>query len=153
MTAARLWLMKSEPDVFGIDDLAKKRTEGWNGVRNYEARNFMKSMKVGDKVLFYHSNAKPSGVAGIAEVSRTAYPDPTQFDPKSDYYEPRATPKDPVWFQVDLRFVSKLPRLVPLDELRGTPELAGMALFKRSRLSVIPVTALEWRIITGLAKS
>lgn len=150
MTVARLWLMKSEPDVFGIDDLAKKRTEGWNGVRNYEARNFMKSMKTGDKVLFYHSNAKPSGVAGIASVSRLAYPDPTQFDPKSDYFEPRATPESPVWFQVDLRFVSKLARVVPLDELRGTPALAGMALFKRSRLSVIPVTALEWKIITGL---
>lgn len=153
MTAPRHWLMKSEPDVFGIDDLAKKKTEGWNGVRNYEARNFMKSMKAGDKVLFYHSNAKPSGVAGTAEVSRLAYPDPTQFDPKSDYFEPRATPENPVWFQVDLRFVSKLPRLVPLDELRGTPALAGMALFKRSRLSVIPVTPLEWKIITGLGKA
>lgn len=151
MSAPRLWLMKSEPDVFGIDDLAKKKVEGWNGVRNYEARNFMKSMKIGDKVLFYHSNAKPSGVAGIASVSRLAYPDPTQFDPKSDYFEPRATPESPVWFQVDLRFVSKLARLVPLDELRGTPALAGMALFKRSRLSVIPVTALEWKIIIGLA--
>lgn len=151
MSAPRLWLMKSEPDVFGIDDLARKKTEGWNGVRNYEARNFMKSMKTGDKVLFYHSNAKPSGVAGIALVSRLAYPDPTQFDPKSDYFEPRATPERPVWFQVDLRFVSKLPRVVSLDELRGTPALAGMALFKRSRLSVIPVTALEWKIITGLA--
>lgn len=150
MSAPNRWLMKSEPDVFGIDDLAKKKTEGWNGVRNYEARNFMKSMKTGDKVLFYHSNAKPSGVAGIASVSRLAYPDPTQFDPKSDYFEPRATPERPVWFQVDLRFVSKLPRVVPLDELRGTPALAGMALFKRSRLSVIPVTALEWKIITGL---
>lgn len=153
MTAPRLWLMKSEPDVFSIDDLAKKKTEGWNGVRNYEARNFMKSMAAGDRVLFYHSNAAPSGVAGTAEVSRTAYPDPTQFDPKSDYFEPRATPDAPVWFQVDLRFVSKLPRLVPLDELRGTPALAGMALFKRSRLSVIPVTAAEWKIIVGLAKA
>ncbi len=151
MSAPGLWLMKSEPDVFGIDDLAKKKTEGWNGVRNYEARNFMRSMKAGDKVLFYHSNAKPSGVAGIAEVSRTAYPDPTQFDPKSDYYEPRATPEAPVWFQVDVRFVAKLPRLVPLDELRGTPSLADMALFKRSRLSIVPVTALQWKIITGLA--
>ena len=152
MTAPRHWLMKSEPDVFSIDDLAKKKTEGWNGVRNYEARNFMKRMAVGDKVLFYHSNAAPSGVAGIAEVSRTAYPDPTQFDPKSDYFEPRATPETPVWFQVDLRFVSKLPRLVPLDELRGEPALADMSLFKRSRLSVIPVTPLHWKIVVGLAK-
>jgi len=144
--------MKSEPDVFGIDDLAKKKTEGWNGVRNYEARNFMKSMKVGDKVLFYHSNAKPSGVAGTATVSRTAYPDPTQFDPKSDYFEPRATPDNPVWFQVDLRFASKFARLVPLDELRGNPALADMGLFKRSRLSVIPVTPAQWAVITSLGK-
>ncbi len=139
--------MKSEPDVFGIDDLAKKKTEGWNGVRNYEARNFMKSMKTGDCVLFYHSNALPSGVAGTAVVSRTAYPDPTQFDPKSEYFEPRATPENPVWFQVDLRFVSKLARLVSLDELRGVPALADMALFKRSRLSVIPVTPQQWKTI------
>ena len=145
--------MKSEPDVFGIDDLAKKKTEGWNGVRNYEARNFMKSMAVGDKVLFYHFNALPSGVAGTAEVCRTAYPDPTQFDPKSDYYEPRATPENPVWFQVDLRFVSKLARLVPLDELRGMPALADMMLFKRSRLSVIPVTSQQWKIITARGKA
>jgi len=147
MSAPGLWLMKSEPDVFGIDDLAKKKTEGWNGVRNYEARNFMKSMKLGDRVLFYHSNAKPSGVAGLAEVSRTAYPDATQFDPKSDYHEPRATKEAPVWFQVDLRFVSKLARLVPLDELRGMPELQGMKLFTRSRLSVVPVTPAEWKAI------
>jgi predicted RNA-binding protein with PUA-like domain len=152
MTPPSLWLMKSEPDVFGIDDLAKKKTEGWNGVRNYEARNFMRSMKIGDKVLFYHSNAKPSGVAGIAEVSRTAYPDPTQFDPKSDYYEPRATPAAPVWFQVDVRFVAKLPRLVPLDELRGAPALADMALFRRSRLSIVPVTALQWKAVAALGR-
>ncbi len=145
MTA--LWLMKSEPDVFGIDDLAKKKSEGWNGVRNYQARNFMKAMKVGDRVLFYHSNAKPSGVAGVAEVSRTAYPDATQFDPKNDYHEPRATKENPVWFQVDLRFVSKLARLVPLDELRGMPELEGMMLFKRSQLSIQPVTPQQWKAI------
>lgn len=145
MTA--LWLMKSEPDVFGIDDLAKKKSEGWNGVRNYQARNFMKAMKIGDRVLFYHSNAKPSGVAGIAEVSRLAYPDATQFDPKSDYHEPRATKDNPVWFQVDLRFVSKLPRFVSLDELRGMPELEGMMLFKRSQLSIQPVTPQQWKAI------
>ncbi len=136
--------MKSEPDVFGIDDLAKKKTGGWDGVRNYEARNFMKVMKVGDKVLFYHSNALPSGVAGIAEVCREAYPDPTQFDRKDGHYDPKAAPDKPIWFQVDLRFVSKFPRFVPLDELRGMPELADMALFKRSRLSVIPVTPAQW---------
>lgn len=141
------WLMKSEPDVFGIDDLAKKGSEGWNGVRNYQARNYMKSMKVGDKVLFYHSNAKPSGVAGLAEVCRTAYPDPTQYDAKSDYFEPRATKENPVWFQVDLRFVSKLARFVSLDELRGMPEIQDMPLFKRSQLSVQPVTPAQWKHI------
>jgi len=147
MSAPSLWLMKSEPDVFGIEDLAKKKTEGWNGVRNYQARNFMKSMKLGDRVLFYHSNAKPSGVAGLAEVCRLAYPDATQFDPKSDYHEPRATKEAPVWYQVDLRFVSRLARLVPLDELRGMPELEGMMLLMRSRLSVQPVTPLQWKSI------
>ena len=141
------WLMKSEPDVFGIDELAHKKSGGWDGVRNYEARNFMKSMKVGDKVLFYHSNALPSGVAGIAEVCRTAYPDPTQFDSKDSHHDPKATPDKPIWFQVDLRFVSKFARFVPLDELRGMPALADMALFKRSRLSVIPVTPAQWKLI------
>ncbi|MBI5246371.1 MAG: EVE domain-containing protein [Elusimicrobia bacterium] len=144
--------MKSEPDVFGIDDIAKRKTEGWNGVRNYQARNFMKSMKLGDRVLFYHSNADPSGVAGIAEVSRESYPDPTQFDRKSEYFEKRATKDFPVWFQVDLTFVSKFPRFVPLDELRGMPELQEMDLFKRSRLSVQPVTPAQWRAIVARAK-
>jgi predicted RNA-binding protein with PUA-like domain len=141
------WLMKSEPDVFGIDDLAAKKIGGWDGVRNYEARNFMKAMKTGDKVLFYHSNALPPGVAGTAEVCRESYPDPTQFDRNDGHYDPKSTPDKPIWFQVDLRFVSKFARFVPLDELRGTPELADMKLFKRSRLSVIPVTASQWKII------
>ena len=146
------WLMKSEPDVFGINDLAKKKIEGWNGVRNYQARNFMKMMKVGDLVLFYHSNAMPSGVAGVAKVTKLAYPDPTQYDRKSDYFEPRATKENPVWFQVDLSFVSKLPRFLPLDELRGMPELQEMDLFKRSRLSVQPVSAAQWTLIVARAK-
>lgn len=141
------WLMKSEPDVFSIDDLTKKKTGGWDGVRNYEARNFMKAMKIGDKVLFYHSNALPSGVAGTAEVCRTAYPDPTQFDRRDGHYDPKATVEKPIWFQVDLRFVSRFSRFVPLDELRAAPELADMTLFKRSRLSVIPVTPRQWKII------
>lgn len=142
-----LWLMKSEPDVFSIDDLARKRVSGWDGVRNYQARNFMRAMRKGDRVLFYHSNAEPPGVAGVAEVAREAYPDPTQFDRKSQYYEPRATPDAPVWYQVDVKFVSKLPRLVPLDELRGMPALKDMALLKRSRLSVQPVAPAEWDAI------
>ncbi len=143
--------MKSEPDVFSIDDLRKKRVGGWDGVRNYQARNFMKDMKVGDKVLFYHSNADPSGVAGLAEVCRTAYPDPTQFDPKSDHHDPKATPDRPIWFQVDLRFAAKLPRFLSLDELRGVPALGDMPLFHRSRLSVQPVTPEQYAVIVKLA--
>jgi predicted RNA-binding protein with PUA-like domain len=139
--------MKSEPDVFGIDDLARKRVEGWNGVRNYQARNFMRAMKKGDRAFFYHSNAAPPGIAGVMEIAREAYPDPTQFDPKSDYYEPRATSARPVWDQVDVRFVSKLARLLSLDELRGMPALRDMVLLKRSRLSVQPVTPSEWKSI------
>lgn len=145
------WLMKSEPDVFSIDDLAKKGVAGWDGVRNYQARNFMKSMKLGDKVFFYHSNALPPGVAGEAEVARLAYPDPTQFDPKSHYHDPKSRPDEPTWFQVDLRFVKKYPRLLSLDELRGVPALADMPLFHRSRLSVQPVTPAQWKTIAALA--
>jgi predicted RNA-binding protein with PUA-like domain len=145
------WLMKSEPDVFSIDDLAKKGVGGWDGVRNYQARNFMKSMKLGDRVFFYHSNAFPPGIAGVAEVSKLAYPDPTQFDPKAGHYDPKALPDEPIWFQVDLRFVKKFPRFLSLDELRGVPALAGMPLFNRSRLSVQPVTAAQWKTIATLA--
>src|SRR5256885_14512444 len=121
----RYWLMKSEPSVFSIDDLAKKpkKTAGWDGVRNYQARNFIKEMAVGDLAFFYHSTAEPPGVAGVAEIVKAPYPDPTQFDPKSDYFEKRATAAAPVWFQVDVRFVKKLPRLIPLDELRKRPDL------------------------------
>ena len=107
----------------------------------------MKAMKVGDKVLFYHSNALPSGLAGTAQVCRTAYPDPTQFDKKDGHYDPKAAPDKPIWFQVDLSFVSKFACFIALDELRGMPELADMALFRRSRLSVIAVTPLQWKII------
>ena len=149
----RHWLMKSEPDTFSIDDLARKKVSGWDGVRNYQARNFMKEMKVGDQVLFYHSSVQPPGVAGVAEVCRTAYPDPSQFDPKSGYYDPKAAPDRPIWYQVDVRFARKLPRLLPLDELRGVPALAEMLLFKRSRLSVQPVAPEHWKIILERAKT
>ena len=145
------WLMKSEPEAFSIGDLEKKGVAGWDGVRNYQARNFMKEMRVGDKVLFYHSNAAPPGVAGLAQVARTSYPDPTQFDPKSGHHDPKASPGKPIWFQVDVRFVKKLPRLLPLDELRGVPALAEMPLFRRSRLSVQPVTPTQWEAIFALA--
>jgi predicted RNA-binding protein with PUA-like domain len=148
----KYWLMKSEPEVFSIDALAKKpkRTSGWDGVRNYQARNFMKEMAVGDRAFFYHSSCEPPGVAGISEIVKAAYPDPTQFDRKSDYFEPRATTDRPVWYQVDVKFVEKLPRLVPLQALRDNPALAKMSLFTRSRLSIHPVTPEEWKIILGM---
>ena len=145
--------MKSEPEVFGLEHLKAKKVSGWDGVRNYQARNFMRAMKKGDRALFYHSNAEPPGAAGIMEVVREAYPDPTQFDKKSDYFEPRATTANPVWFQVDLKFVSQLPRFLSLDELRGMPALSKMALFsKGSRLSVMPVLPEEWAAIVAAAR-
>jgi predicted RNA-binding protein with PUA-like domain len=149
---AAYWLMKTEPDVFSIDDLKKKGVEGWNGVRNYQARNFMKTMKKGDQVFFYHSSTQPPGVAGLAEVVKEAYPDPTQFDPKSDYYEPRARPGAPVWFQVDVKFVKKLDKYVTLDAIRGQPALQKMPLINRSRLSVQPITPEWWKTILEMAK-
>ena len=147
------WLMKSEPDVFGIDDLARKGVEHWDGVRNYQARNHMRSMKVGDRVLFYHSSADPPGVAGLARVCKEAYPDFTAWDPRSKYHDPKSTPEDPRWFMVDVEFVEKFPRLVPLDELRETPGLEDMLVIRRGmRLSVQPVTARQLQIISKLGR-
>jgi predicted RNA-binding protein with PUA-like domain len=147
------WLMKSEPDVFGIDDLRRKKTEGWNGVRNYLARNFMRAMRKGDLAFFYHSNAKPPGVVGVMEIVREAYPDPTQFDRKGGYFEPRSTPARPLWDQVDVRYVETLPRLVSLDELRAVPALATMRLFTHNRLSVLPISPEHWKTVLRLAQN
>ncbi len=135
------WLMKSEPDVYSIDDLERDGKTDWTGVRNFKARNSMRQMKVGDRVLFYHSNAEPSGVAGVAEVCAEAHPDRLQYDPKSDYFEPKATKEKPYWYCPDVRFVAKFARFVPLPELRDADELTGMLLTsgKASRLSVQPV--------------
>jgi predicted RNA-binding protein with PUA-like domain len=141
----RAWLVKSEPDTFGFDDLwrAPKRTTPWEGVRNYQARNYMRDeMRVGDVVLFYHSNASPPGVAGLAEVASDAYADPSQFDPESPYHDPKSTPAAPRWMLVDVRAVAALPRLVALEELRADPLLAelDLPLLRRgSRLSVMPM--------------
>ncbi|TDV14486.1 EVE domain-containing protein [Paraburkholderia caballeronis] len=147
----RYWLMKSEPDEASIDDLANAphRTLPWTGVRNYQARNFMRdSMQVGDGVLFYHSSCPEPGIAGLAKVSSTAYPDPTQFDPKSPYFDPKSTQETPRWLLVDVVFVKKTP-LIPLAALREHDELAGMrVLTKGNRLSITPVTADEWNFIT-----
>jgi predicted RNA-binding protein with PUA-like domain len=144
------WLMKSEPDEFSIDHLvrAPKKTTPWFGVRNYQARNFMRDgMRIGDGVLFYHSSCEVPGIAGIAKVASAAYPDETQFDPKSEYYDPKSRRDEPRWMLVDVKLDRKT-RLMPLDEMRGYPELAGMAVLKRgNRLSITPVTEREWRFI------
>lgn len=148
------WLIKSEPEVFSIRDLARARhkTTCWEGVRNYQARNFLRAMRRGDRALFYHSNATPSAVAGVVEVVREAYPDATAWDPQSDYHDPKASPENPIWSLVDVRLVTLFPRELPLEELRGVKALAGMELLRRgSRLSVQPVTALQFRTITALA--
>lgn len=145
------WLMKSEPDEASIDDLASapQRTLPWTGVRNYQARNFMRdTMKIGDGVLFYHSSCPEPGIAGLAEVSSAPYPDPTQFDPESPYYDPKSSQESPRWLLVDVRFVKKSP-LVPLAALREHDELADMRVLARgNRLSITPVTRAEWRFIT-----
>jgi predicted RNA-binding protein with PUA-like domain len=145
------WLMKSEPETFGIDDLARVRVEPWTGVRNFQARNHMRAMQVGDEVLFHHSNATPPGVAGLARVVRTGVVDETQFDPKSPYFDPTASRDEPRWDCVDVEFVEKFPRYVSLDELRETPGLEDMLLLRRGmRLSVQPVTAAEFKVIVKL---
>jgi predicted RNA-binding protein with PUA-like domain len=146
--------MKSEPEVYSIDDLERDGTTDWTQIRNFKARNFMREMKVGDKVLFYHSNAEPSGVAGVAEVCALAHPDRTQYDAKSDYYEPKATKEKPYWYCVDVQFVSKLKRFVPLDELKEAKALQGMLLTsgKASRLSVQPVDQPHFDAIVKMGK-
>jgi predicted RNA-binding protein with PUA-like domain len=146
------WLMKSEPDVFSIDDLKMKKKSGWDGVRNYQARNFMRDdMKLGDMVLFYHSSCEVPGVAGLAKVSKTSHPDPSQFDSKSDYYDPKATQLAPRWFMVEVEFVEKFDRVVTLTEIKDTKGLDKMPLVQKgSRLSINPVSPSEYKIITGL---
>jgi predicted RNA-binding protein with PUA-like domain len=149
----QFWLMKSEPSVFSIDDLArsKNQTTSWDGVRNYQARNFLRDkIKVGDGVLFYHSNANPSGIAGEAVVVREGYPDYTAWDPKNIHFDPKSTPENPIWYMVDVKFVRKCKELITLDFLKKIPELKNMMLFKASRLSVQPVTPKEWKIIMKL---
>ena len=147
------WLMKSEPDVFSISDLQKKKTSAWDGVRNYGARNNMQKMKVGDLVLFYHSNGKPSGAAGVARVSKLAYPDHTALDKSSEYFDPRATAAKNPWAMVDVEFVEEFPRLVPLEELKHDPALSTMVLFSQGRLSVQPVDEASFDHIVQLGRS
>ena len=149
------WLMKSEPDEVGIDDVmsAKGRTVSWFGVRNYQARNFMRdAMQPGDGVLFYHSSCPEPGIAGIAEVASGPYPDATQFDPKSHYYDAKATPEQPRWISVDVKGVRKT-RLLSLAEMRTLPQLEDMVVLQKgSRLSITPVTAAQWKHVMALLK-
>ena len=141
------WLLKSEPDVFSYDDLARLGRTGWDGIRNYQARIYLRQMELGDQAIYYHSNAKPPGAAGICEVIGTAEPDPTQFDPAADYYDPTSDPGDPRWDWVTVAPVRKL-RFVSLDELRTIPELASSRLLARgNRLSVMPLTDEEFDAI------
>jgi len=154
--ARAYWLMKSEPEAFSIHDLesAVDQITPWDGVRNYQARNYMRDqMKVGDRVLYYHSNADPSGVAGLAEVASQPYPDPTAFDPSSPYYDPKSTASSPTWILVDVRWVATFPQLIPLSVLKEQSQLTGMELLRRgSRLSVQPVSKAHYDWIVKLSK-
>ena len=150
----KYWLMKCEPAAYTIDDLQRDGTTSWEGVRNYQARNFMRDeMKVGDKVLFYASNADPSGVTGLAEISRAAYPDQFATKKGHTYFDPKSTPEEPIWYMVDIRFVKKFPDTVSLDTLKQTPGLEEMVVTKKgSRLSIQPVTKSEYDIVVKLGR-
>ena len=149
----RHWLMKTEPEDFSIDDLARAGTEPWTGVRNYQARNYMRSMQVGDGVLFYHSSTPVPGIYGIAEVTSAAYPDPTQFDRKSKYFDEKTTREEPRWSLVDVGYVRTLRQVITLDTIRAHANKLGedFALIRRgTRLSVLPVTAAQWKYLLSL---
>ncbi|MBK5096452.1 MAG: EVE domain-containing protein [Gemmatimonadetes bacterium] len=144
--------MKSEPGSYSLDDLERDRNTCWEGVRNYQARNLMREMRTGDLVLFYHSNADPPGAAGIARVEREAYPDHLSWDQASRYFDPKSSPDEPRWWMVDLRFVERFIRFVPLAELKAHPALAGMLVTGKSRLSVQPVDAADFDTVVGLGR-
>ncbi|HEY0788932.1 MAG TPA: EVE domain-containing protein [Thermoanaerobaculia bacterium] len=151
--AKNYWLMKCEPAAYTIEALEKDRTCGWEGVRNFQARNHLRAMKKGDLAIFYASNADPSGATGVAEVVREAYPDPFALKKGHHYFDPKATPGNPIWFTVDLGFVEKFPRVVPIAELRETPGLESMAILQKgSRLSVTPLTKQEFEIVRKLGR-
>jgi predicted RNA-binding protein with PUA-like domain len=149
----RHWLFKTEPEAFSIDDLARVGVEPWDGIRSYQARNLLRDeVSVGDPILFYHSNAKPPGVVGLAEVASEARPDESAWDPDAHYYDPKSDPDDPRWLLVDVRYVETFPRKVSIDELRTYPELADMVLLNQSRLSIQPVTPEQFERICALAR-
>ncbi|RMH74063.1 MAG: EVE domain-containing protein [Gemmatimonadetes bacterium] len=154
--ATKYWLMKSEPDCFSFDDLKNSphSTTHWDGVRNYQARNFMRDeMQVGDLILFYHSSCKPAGIVGIAEVVRAGYPDHTAWDPNSDHFDPKASPENPRWYMVDIRWKEKFPKMVTLQALKANLELANMKVVQRGqRLSVQPVTPEEFQMVYDMGR-
>lgn len=148
------WLMKSEPSCYSIDDLKKDKKTAWDGVRNYQVRNMMRdNMRKGDKALFYHSNANEIGVVGTMTISSGAYPDSTQFDPKSDHPDPKSDPKDPTWLLVDVKFEKKFPRTITLSEIKNDPKLSGMVVAQKgSRLSITPVRKEHYEKILKIAQ-
>jgi predicted RNA-binding protein with PUA-like domain len=153
--AKHYWLFKAEPHIYGIDHLAAapNKTGRWDGIRNYQARNFLRDqVALNDEVFIYHSSCKNVGIVGTAKVVKTAYPDPTQFNLESDYYDPKSTPDNPRWVSVDIQLTNVFPRLIPLAEIKAQPQLENMVLVKQSRLSTQPVTLNEWEILLLLAE-
>jgi len=151
--AKNYWLFKAEPHIYGIDHLAAapNKTGRWDGIRNYQARNFLRDqVALNDEVFIYHSSCKNVGIVGTAKVVKTAYPDPTQFNPESDYYDPKSTPENPRWVSVDIKLTKVFPRLISLAEIKAQASLENMVLVKQSRLSTQPVTEDEWKIINSL---
>lgn len=152
----RHWLFKTEPDAFSIDDLVArvKQTEHWDGIRNYQARNFLRDqVKLGDQVFIYHSSCKEVGIAGLAEVVKEAYPDHSQFDPESHYYDPKSTMDNPRWVMVDVKFVEKFPRILPLKKIKTMAEISEVGLVKKGhRLSIMPVNAAEFAVLLKATK-
>ena len=151
MEKTHYWLVKSEPDVYSIDDLRRDKRTAWNGVRNYQARNHMRAMRKGELVLFYHSSSDPTGVAGVAKVVKEAYPDPTQFDRKSEYHDPKSPKEDPRWWLVDVGFVKRFDELVLLAAIKADRRLTDMVLVNNSRLSVQPVREKEYERVVEMA--
>jgi len=153
--AKNYWLFKAEPHIYGIDHLAAapNKTGRWDGIRNYQARNFLRDqVALNDEVFIYHSSCKNVGIVGTAQIVKTAYPDPTQFNPESDYYDPKSIQANPRWVSVDIQLTKVFPRLISLAEIKAQPQLENMVLVKQSRLSTQPVTAAEWIFITNILK-
>ena len=153
--AKRYWLMKSEPNAYSIDDLQRDGVTYWDGVRNYQARNFMRDdMRIGDKVIFYHSNTKPPAAVGVAEIVRESYPDFTAFDPSELHFDPKSNEEKPIWFMVDIKFIEKFERAVPLQEMKENPKLRNMKLVQRgNRLSVMPMSKEEFNEVLRMGKN